>query len=157
MSGEKNNISVFYTYLVQTLQGRRKLHKALWASSNVGETIYSSGWYRVNWSAKFWVDNCPLCPLISYSPECAYYSLLIIITFSHLNNRLWPAEVMKPLWWCLLTKNSSRNWNFPFLPIRTMSKSKTKWLLLTKVLVSSLIVGFGHVSKKQNSVLQFHF
>ena len=62
--------------------------------------------------------------------------LLIIITFSHLNNRLWPAEVMKPLWWFLLTKNSSRNWNFPFLPIRMISKSKTKWLLLTKVLVS---------------------
>ena len=29
-----------------------------------------SGRYRVNWSAKTWMGNCPPCPPISYVPAC---------------------------------------------------------------------------------------
>ena len=50
-------------------RGRRKLPKAGWASNNMGGIICPSDWYRVNWSAKTWMGNCPPSPPISNAPD----------------------------------------------------------------------------------------
>ena len=42
-----------------------------------------SGWYRVKWSGKTWVGNCPPCPPISNVPAWLSRPNLVTLRFEH--------------------------------------------------------------------------